>query len=496
MLSLRRSLLLAAFAVCGVTVADDTKKTDDKKETKAIPAIKVIPAVKVIPAEKKDDAKKDEKKADAKKADPKAEAKKKAEEEAKRMQEEADKYQREYEAQLKKTQEEGEKAASHKLLKEIKLTGKGGNSLQTIGVDATGRVLALVAQPRGFSGNQKNVTSEIHVLDENGKSTGVWTVKFHANAVNAGPDGTVYVAGDGKIAKFDKDGKMVGEVAELPFIADMLKDKDKLKEKAEKQIKQQKDSFANMVKQYKDRVAKLEEKEKAAKDKGEELSKSDATQLKQNRQIIDSFKDTEKYYDSMTVQSVLDGMLGRVKVVNSVSANEKELFLVCGESEGYGFGLWRMDLDLKNPKKIMANISGCCGQMDVQCCGDDIVVAENTKHRFAKYDRDGKELAAGGKRGGDTEPGCFGGCCNPMNVKGCGGDILTAESEGLIKKFGPTGEFKGIVGAVKISGGCKNVAVGSNPDASRVYFCDQPGSRVLILAKKDEKKGEEKKGGN
>ena len=46
----------------------------------------------------------------------------------------------------------------------------------------------------------------------------------------------------------------------------------------------------------------------------------------------------------MTVQSVIDGILGRVKVINSVSANDKELYLVCGENEGYGFGLWRMDL--------------------------------------------------------------------------------------------------------------------------------------------------------
>lgn len=467
---LRRSLLLAALsvgAVGGVT-ADDAKKGDEKKETKSVPALKVIPAGK--------------KQAEA------DDAKKKAEEEARKQQEEAEKYQREYEAQLKKNQEEAEKAASHKLLKEVKLVGKGGNSLQTIGVDATGRILALVAQPRGFSQSQKNVTSEIHVLDSDGKAVDVWTVKFHANAVNAGPDGTVYVAGDGKVARFDKDGKMIGDVTDLPFIADMLKNSAQLKEKAEKQIKQQKDSFTSMVKQYKDRVAKLEEKEKAAKDKSEGLSKSDAAQLKQYLQIMDSFKETEKYYDSMTVQSVIDGILGRVKVVNSISANEKDLYLVCGESEGYGFGLWRMDLDLKNPKKIISGISGCCGQMDVQCCGDDILVAENTKHRFARYDRDGKELAAGGKRGKETDPGCFGGCCNPMNVKACGGDVLTAESEGIVKKFGPTGEFKGIVGAVKISGGCKNVAVGSNADVSRVYFCDQPGSRVLILAKKEDAK--------
>ncbi len=455
MLLLRRSLLLAAFAACGSAAFAQSEK----------------PATITLPAVKKDDA-------DAKKAET---------EQAKKEREEADKYQKDFEAQLKKTQEEAEKLATHKLLKEVKLTGKNGNALQTLAVDGDGRVLALVAQPRGFSQAQKDVTSEIHVLDSEGKAAGVWTVKFHANAVNAGPDGTIYVAGDGKLAKFDKAGKQIGEVIELPFIADMTKDKDALKAKAEKQIKAQKDSFLNMVKQYKDRVTKLEEKEKAAKEKGEELAKADVTQLKQNLQIIESFKESEKYYDSMTVQSVIDGILGRVKIINSISVNEKDLYIVCGENEGYGFGLWRMDLELKNPKKISANISGCCGQMDVQCCGEDIIVAENTKHRFAKYDREGKELAAGGKRGKETEPGCFGGCCNPMNVKASGGDILTAESEGIIKRFGPSGEFKGIVGAVSISGGCKNVAVGTNADASRVYFCDQPGGRVMILAQKDKK---------
>ncbi len=460
---LRRSALLAGVALAGAAFADEPK---------------TVPAVKLVPLDKKEDAKADKQK-----------------EEAKRLQEEAEKAQKEWEAQLKKAQQEAEKLATHKLHKEVKLTGKNGNGLQTLAVDADGRVLALVAPPRGFSAAQKGVTSAVHVLDGDGKELNVIKVDFHATAVNAGPDGTIFVAGDGKVAKFDKAGKAVGGVAELPFIAELLKDKDKMKARAEKQIKDQKESFGTMVKQYKDRAAKLEEKEKAAKEKGEELSKTDAAQLKQNKQIIDSFKESEKYYDSMTVESVLEGMLGRVKVVNSVSANEKEVFLVCGESEGYGFGLWRMGVDLKDPKKIMSNMVGCCGQMDVQCSGGDIVIAENTKHRFARYDRDGKELATGGKRGKETDPGCFGGCCNPMNVKGCGEDVLTAESEGLIKRFGPTGEFKGVVGAVAISGGCKNVAVGANADATRVYFCDQPGSRVLILAQKKDEKNEEKKDG-
>jgi len=451
MFLIRRAVLLAAVASGGVALADD-----------ATPA--PVPPVVAKAA------------ADTKVADA-----------AKRQQAEQDKAVRDYAAGVKKAQGDADKAASHTLLREVKVAGRGGNSLQTLAVDGDGRVLALVAPPRGFSQGTAGAASEVHVLDPDGKPAGVWPVPFHANAVNAGPDGTIYVAGDGKLARFDKAGKAVGAVVELPFIADMLKDRGKLKEKAEKQLKAQKASFEQMVRQYKDRVAKLEEKEKAGKEKGEELTRSESTQLKQNRQILESFAESEKYYAAMTVQSVLDGILGRVKVISSVAVNDKDVYVVCGENEGYGFGLWRMGLDLTGATKILGNISGCCGQMDVQCCGDDLLVAENTKHRFARYDRDGKELSAGGKRAAGADPGGFGGCCNPMNVKACGGDVLTAESEGVVKRFGPGGEFKGVVGAVAVSGGCKNVAVGANADGSRVYFCDQPGGRVLILAQKDAK---------
>lgn len=461
MMIIRHMLLLAAFGTMGLmTLANE----DNPKP--AIKAVKVVPAVKA--------------KAD-KKEPTEAEKAKKQEED-----EEAQ-YERDFQKSLKAAQAAAEKAASHKLHKEVKLSGKNGNSLQTLAVDPAGRVLALVAQPRGFSSSKKDVTSEVHVLDQDGKEVGVWTVNFHANAVNAGPDGTVYVAGDGKLAKFTKDGKPIGEVTELTFIKDMTKDTAKLKELAEKQLKLQKESFEKMVVQYKDRLAKLEEKEKKAKEAGEELSKTDKAQLKQFSQIVESLKQSEKFQNTQTVDQIVQSVLGRVRIINSISVNEKEMFIVCGENEGYGFGLWRMDLDLKNAKKITANMSGCCGQMDVQCCGDDVLVAENTRHRFAKYDRAGKELATGGKRGSETEPGCFGGCCNPMNVKAVGLDVLTAESEGIIKMFGPTGEFKGIVGAVAISGGCKNVAVGATADMSRVYFCDQPGGRVMILSKKEAK---------
>lgn len=374
------------------------------------------------------------------------------------------------------------KVGSHEQVKAISIKGqKSGTTLQTLTVDSEGRVLALVAMHRQSRSNTP-IQSEIHVLDSDGVKVAVWDIPFHAHSLNCGPDGTVYVAGDAKVAKFDSKGKQLGDVLELPHIADLLKDKKGLRERAEKQVKSQKESFANSTKQFKERLAKLEAK------KEEDRTKSEKAQITQYKQILDSYKETEKYYESLTPESVMADLTNRLRVINGVAISDKDVFLACGESEGYGYSIWRMDLNLKNPKRVLSNIGGCCGQMDIQCCGSDILVAENTKHQFAKYDRYGKEIGRFGKNGKETDPGCFGGCCNPMNVRFTGTEVYTAESEGIIKRFTPTGEFLGMLGAVKISGGCKNVAVAANKEGTRVYFCDQPGSKVLILAPKAEKK--------
>jgi len=54
--------------------------------------------------------------------------------------------------------------------------------------------------------------------------------------------------------------------------------------------------------------------------------------------------------------------------------------------------------DLKNAKEILSGVGGCCGQMDIQVHGADLLVAENTKHQFARYDREGKRLGGWGGR--------------------------------------------------------------------------------------------------
>ncbi|HLJ10552.1 MAG TPA: hypothetical protein VKU82_05150 [Planctomycetaceae bacterium] len=63
------------------------------------------------------------------------------------------------------------------------------------------------------------------------------------------------------------------------------------------------------------------------------------------------------------------------------------------------------------------------------------------------------------------------------------GQIFTAESEGIIRRFSASGEAMGMVGKVTLSGGCKNVAVAVSPDGENVYFCDLPGSRIIVLGR-------------
>jgi hypothetical protein len=236
-------------------------------------------------------------------------------------------------------------------------------------------------------------------------------------------------------------------------------------------------AYANARKSITEQLKKIEDK------KPEERTKTEERQIEQFKNIIKQYEKFENEYKSRTVEQVLEQMTGRMRVVNGMAVSEKDVFIACGDV-GYGYAVWRFDADLKTAKQILSEIGGCCGQMDIQCHGPDVLVAENTKHQFTRYDREGKKIGSFGKRGLDTDPACFGGCCNPMNLRANGvGDIYTAESEGIIKRFGPSGEFIETAGVVKLTGGCKNVSVAVSADGKKLFFCDMPGSKFHILEK-------------
>jgi hypothetical protein len=371
---------------------------------------------------------------------------------------------------------------THKVVASVVVKGEKGLTLQTLCLDAQGRVVGLVAPPKPFGAPLKGATAEVHVFDADGKPVRNWKVDFHATAVNCGPDGTIYVAGDSKLARFDKDGKPVGEVVELPHLAAALKDQDGLKQRAEAQLKREKEQLTEVYAKARKQIA---EQLKAIEDKApEERTKTETRQIEQFKNLIKNYEMIEGDARGRTVEQVLEQLTGRMRVVNGLAVSEKDVFIATGDV-GYGYAVWRSGADLKDAKQILSGIGGCCGQMDVQCHGADVLVAENTKHQFTRYDREGKKIGSFGKRGPDTDPKCFAGCCNPMNLRANGvGDIYTAESEGIIKRFSPSGEFLETAGVVKLSGGCKNVAVAVSADGKKLFFCDFPGSKFHILDQK------------
>jgi len=376
-------------------------------------------------------------------------------------------------------------AATHDTLRTVEVRGESGGKLQTLSATADGKIVCLVGPDRyAVAGaTAKAAASEIRVLDSEGKELSKWKLNFTGNSVGVAPDGSIYAAGDGRLARFSADGKLLGET-ELPHLAAALKDKEAFRQQAEDQLKAQAEAVANSQKVIAEQVKRLE-------DKGDSATALEKRQLESYRTVLKSYSDRANASPAQ-VDAMVKSLTARMRIINAIAPTDKEVYIACGEMKGYGYAIWRMDTSFKNAKQILSGVPGCCGQMDVQADSSGIYLAENTKKRVAHYDRDGKELGAFGVSGRESNGLSFGGCCNPMNCRICStGEILTAESEGIVKRFSAKGEFLSLVGYAKLTGGCKNVAVAASPKSDRVYFCDLPGSRVIILgAKKTEVAGE------
>ena len=370
-------------------------------------------------------------------------------------------------------------SASHEELTAVKVEGEGGARLQTLSVTPDGKIVGLVAPARYAPIGEKGkaTPSEIHLFDSEGKELTNWTLPFTAQSVSVSPDGEVYVAGDGQLARYAVDGKLLAQV-EVPHLAEVLKDNEGLRQRAEEQIKLQKQSQASSKTAFEEQVKTLEKL-------GDKRTELQSKQLESYKEYLKDLETRLAEIKTPSIEDTIKQVTARLRIINAIAVTEKDVYISCGELKGYGFAIWRMDADFQNPVRVLGPVSGCCLQMDLQAHGDHFYLAENTKKRVAKYDRDGTFVSAFGQSGRESNGLSFGGCCNPMNCRlAANGDVYTAESEGIVKRFSAGGEFLGLVGYAKLTGGCKNVAVAASPKGDRVYFCDLPGSRIIILAAK------------
>lgn len=387
--------------------------------------------------------------------------------------------------------------ASHQPLKTVRVAGEGGATLQTLAVAETGEVVCLIGPARyaavGAGSENKLPPSEIHVFDRDGKLLQHWSVPFTGQSVALGGKGEIWVAGDGHVARYTADGKLDVQV-EVPHIREMLNNREAMEKQAREQIEATRKSYEQQLAELKKQLeeAKKREAEKPAEEVKRPMPRVAGQPVFINpndskfiEQQIQAYENAMKTVGNQRVEDIIRQNLGRLRTINGLSVTDKEIFLMCGETQGYGFSLWRMDLQLTKSEKLLSRLSGCCGQMDVQVRGETIAIAENTRHRVARYDLEGALVDSFGVRGRESKGNSFGGCCNPMNCRIMpNGDVYTSESEGIVKRFNAKGEFVEFVGMVKLTGGCKNVAVAASVSGDRVYFCDQPGSQFIILERK------------
>ena len=131
-----------------------------------------------------------------------------------------------------------------------------------------------------------------------------------------------------------------------------------------------------------------------------------------------------------------------------------------------------------NPKPSDADI--------VEALAGNLWIPHNGRKVVESRDRDGNELTKFGKAGRDN-PECFGGCCEPKNLRSlANGEILVAESgpPTCIKRLSATGKLLEVVAVVETKGDCVRVVVDRSPDGSRYYLMDTTRDAIRVFKAK------------
>jgi hypothetical protein len=338
--------------------------------------------------------------------------------------------------------------------------------LNTFCLDKDGNLLTCVSSSQDGKGTLQVYSAELKLLKE-------IELPFVGTAINVAPDSSIFVAGNGKMAKISAAGEL-SEAVDTPNIGDRDSLKERLTKLAEENWAQYEQAMKSQVDMIQERIAKIEEK--AEEDRSARDKKRLVTLQEQKKVYEDSMTQSKEYMTNP------DQLMSNAFGITSLAVNSKDLYISCQGIETQGYEIWRMNHDFSEPSRVLSGQGGCCGQFDIQADDEHLILAENTKFKVGLYDRDGKRVSDFGqsnRMGGDG----FGSCCNPMNVRCCGnGEILTAESSiGTIKRYNKEGKLLSVVGKAKIGGGCKHVPIGYDSSRDRYYIQYQDRNAICVL---------------
>ena len=335
--------------------------------------------------------------------------------------------------------------------------------------------------------------NEIRVFDADGNFLESIQLAVKPEAINVAPDGSILVAGDGKLLRLSAEGEEIAQV-EAPHAAAMRESEKEIREQVIDEHKQQGNMVPQMLAAYDQAITGLEEQieqlgdaedaaeQRATAEQAIEMyrtAKEAMAKQHGDQEVEEAAELTEEQITEMVAQA-----MSSKTAVASISATEEAVFIACRTTVGYGYDVWRTDVEFADAKKIVSGLSGCCGQMDVQACASGVFVAENSKHRVCRYDAEGELTTTWGQRADSGVEG-FGSCCNPMNLAfGADGVVYTAEdTTGRIKRYTADGELLSVVGAADLVPGCKKVSIGVDSTGDRVFMLDITRNHIAVLSR-------------
>jgi hypothetical protein len=336
----------------------------------------------------------------------------------------------------------------------------------------------------------KGDANEIRVFDRQGKFLRSIELAVNPEAINVAPDGTILLAGEGKLLRLNSDGTVVSDV-DAPHAAALRENEDQLRQEVIEQHKQQADSMPQVLEAYDDAMATLEEQIKnladddSTKAQRKTLQETLAMYEQAKKQIADQYGEQAEPAEltEEKIAELIETSLQYKMAVASISATEDAVFIASRAPVGYGYDVWRTTAEFADAEKIVSGLSGCCGQMDVQACENGVFVAENSRKRVRRFDAEGASVCDWGKASEGVDG--FGSCCNPMNLAfGADGTVYTAEdTTGRIKRYSPDGELLSVVGAADVVPGCKKVSIGVDATGDRVYMLDITRNNIAVLSR-------------
>jgi hypothetical protein len=308
---------------------------------------------------------------------------------------------------------------------------KKPGALRNFCLNAEGNILACFAPLENPKSAKAKTAPGIRVYSPKGELLNTIPLEIKPGAICVARDGSIYVAGDGRVLKLDAAGKVLASAA-----SPVANDPVTITKEMETMVKE----MAEQSKQpYKEELARM----KASLEK-------------------------------------------RRADVTGLAVTDQDVFMAVGAPSDFTYRVYRFDLALAKPQLVVEKLRGCCGQMDVQSHDGKLWIPHNARHQVESRDREGKELSKFGKAG-KVKPSDFGGCCEPKCLRVLpNGDILAAESgpPTCIKRFSASGKFIEVIAALNTRGDCVRVTVEASPDGKRFYLLDTTRDAIRVFGAK------------